>query len=176
MASTIVPTPYQDCAWFVAIPSRVEFTKPEFHFGERVKFWQGERHDRSWETGRIIGMKFVEPAQWRYTITLDETSALPTMGVQEVTAEESELRLVKDTCAIREQLQSEQQWFQTVEAAKQLSITPEQLRKLRLNGLFKVSYHYRDTSVPGSGLPRWQWHLDRCSQALGIPPEKRRMR
>ncbi|MBM0745161.1 hypothetical protein JOY44_27170 (plasmid) [Phormidium sp. CLA17] len=55
-----------------------------------------------------------------------------------------------------------------------LGITNNQLRKLRLNGLFKQGFHYRDTSIPNSGLPRWQWHVERCTQALESPLERRR--
>jgi hypothetical protein len=64
----------------------------------------------------------------------------------------------------------------TQAAAATLGLSPAQLRKLRRKQLFKVGYHYRDTSVPGSGLPRWQWHVARCGKALEIPPEKRPLR
>lgn len=164
-----------DLAWFVAVPSRRDFTQPQFNFGERVKFYQEQGKPRVWDTGCIVGMKF-DSEQWIYSIVLDGDSPLTACGVSELTAKESELQLVTDTYSIRKQIETEQTWFFTAEAAMQLGITPEQLRKLRVNGLFKQGYHYRDTSVPGSGLPRWQWHLERCGKALESPAERRRGR
>ncbi|MBD2261098.1 DNA-binding protein [Pseudanabaena sp. FACHB-2040] len=64
----------------------------------------------------------------------------------------------------------------TEAAATLLGISAEQLRHLRRSGLFKAGHHYRDTSIPGSGKPRWQWHVERCAQALAVPPEKREIR
>jgi hypothetical protein len=158
--------------WIIAVPQRQEFTEPSFHFGERVKFYQGEGSDPPWETGRITGMHF-EGEQWFYKVILDNISALASCEVQGVTAGEVELKLVKDSCAIRDQLQPQKQWLPTAEAAFQLSITATQLRKLRLNGLFRNGYHYRDISVPNSGLPRWQWHIERCSKALEASGKRR---
>lgn len=163
----------QDCAWIIIVPKRAEFSEPLFYFGERVKFEQGKGSDRSWETGRIIGIKYVESEQWIYSICLDKDSPLQVCGVEEVTARQSELKLVRDSCSLRDYLQSQQEWLHTKEAASKLGISEEQLRKLRLNGLFKQGYHYRDTSIPGSSRPQWQWHIERCSKALEIPSEKR---
>lgn len=162
-----------DHAWFVAVPKQQEFIQPSFHFGERIKFCQGQGSDRVWETGRIMGMQFVEGQQWLYKVTLDDTSLLILHGVQEITAREDELKLVKDSYTIRDHLTPERQWFLTSEAALQLGITATQLRKLRINGLFKSGHHYRDISVPNSGLPRWQWHVGRCSKALKISGRQR---
>jgi hypothetical protein len=173
MVSSRTATPHSALAWFVAIPNRREFTQPQFNFGERVKFYQEQGGERTWETGCIIGMKF-DAEHWLYSIVLDSDSSLTACGVYELTAKEQELQLVHDSCAIRQQLQTEQAWVVTAEAAIKLGITPEQLRKLRINGLFKQGYHYRDTSVPGSGLPRWQWHVERCGKALESPAEKRK--
>lgn len=173
MSNSINSTMDHEHAWFVAVPKRQEFTQPSFHFGERVKFYQGQGHERTWETGRITGMQFVEGQQWTYNVILDNTSSLITCGVQALTAREDELKLVKDSYAIRDQLQPERPWLLTGKAALQLGITATQLRKLRLNGLFKSGHHYRDISIPGSGLSRWQWHVGRCAQALQVPPEKR---
>jgi hypothetical protein len=164
----------QDHAWLVTVPKRVEFSEPLFHFGERVKFRHGHGGNRSWETGRIIGLKFDELEQWVYSIQLDGDSPVIAFGVQQVVAKQSELQLVKDSCYIRDRLQAQQEWFLTKEAASKLGISGEQLRKLRLSGMFKSGYHYRDTSIPGSGRPHWQWHVERCSKALEIPAEKRK--
>lgn len=168
----------QDYVWLIAVPKRVQFIEPLFHFDERVKFRSesGKKDLHCWETGRIIGMKFVGvEADWVYSVCIDVDSPLFELGVQEVSVKQSQLKLVKDSCSIRELLLGEQAWFPTAEAASRLSISPEQLRKLRLNGMFKSGHHYRDTSIPGSGRPCWQWHVERCSQALCVPPEKRPM-
>ena len=166
----------KDYAWLVIVPKRAEFSEPLFHFGERVKFCQGQGSDRSWETGRIVGMKLTDFDQWVYSIALDKESSLQACGVQEITAKQSELKLVQDSCSLRNHLQFQQEWFHTKEAATTLGISAEQLRKLRLNGLFKSGYHYRDTSISGSARPHWQWHVERCSKALEVPPEKRAMK
>jgi hypothetical protein len=160
-------------AWIIAVPKRQEFTQPTFHFGERVKFCQGQGSDRTWETGRITGMHFVEGEQWLYSVLLDPTSALVSCGVQAVTARAIELKLVQDSSTIRAQLHPQQPWLLTAEAALHLNLTATQLRKLRLNGLFKSGHHYRDISVPNSGLPRWQWHVERCSKALEVSGKRR---
>ena len=162
-----------DLAWLVIVPKRVEFGQPAFHFGERVKFCQGQGKDRSWETGRIIGMKCAQFDLWTYFIALDETNSLSACGVEEITAKEAELKLVRDSASIRERVQFNQQWFHTPQAAAMLGVSEEQLRKLRRNGLFKSSYHYRDTSIPGAGRPYWQWHVDRCSKELETASAKR---
>ena len=160
-------------AWMIAVPKRQEFTQPAFHFGERVKFCQGQGSDRTWETGRITGMHFAEEEQWLYSVLLDSTSAFVACGVQAVTARAAELKLVNDSYAIREQLQPQKQWLLTADAASQLNLTATQLRKLRLKGLFRSGYHYRDISVPDSGLPRWQWHIERCHKALETSGKRR---
>lgn len=173
MRDSISYVPEHEYAWIIAVPKRQEFTQPAFHFGERVKFCQDQGHDRTWETGRITGMHFVEGEQWLYSVLLDQTSTLISCGVQAVTARAVELKLVQDSYAIRAQLQPSKQWLLTAEAALQLSLTATQLRKLRLNGLFKSGHHYRDISVPNSGLPRWQWHVERCSKALESSGKRR---
>lgn len=163
-----------DAAWLITIPKRSEFSEPAFHFGERVKFCPGKEGDRTWETGRIVGMKASEQEQWIYHIELDSDSPLYACGIQELSAKQNEVSLVKDSCSVRNQVQATRAWFPTAEAAALLGITNNQLRKLRLNGLFKQGFHYRDTSIPNSGLPRWQWHVERCTQALESPLQRRR--
>ncbi|MEP0821011.1 MULTISPECIES: helix-turn-helix domain-containing protein [Trichocoleus] len=167
----------QDYAWLIAIPKRDEFTQPQFHFGERVK-WSGEDTQGVWsrKTGRIIGLKFTHDSQWHYSIHLD-TEFLPSEAIaEEVWIAEAELKLVPDSASVRKQLKPESEWMTTQQAAQVLGISAEQLRKLRRRQLFKIGYHYRDTSVPGSGLPHWQWHIERCGKALEMPPEKRSSR
>jgi hypothetical protein len=169
----VLQTEPSDFAWLISVPKRADFSEPLFHFGERVKVTQGSGRDRTWDTGRILGMKFNEPDQWLYTLQLDSDSPLVECGVQEVVAKQSELLLVQDSCCLRQKLNQQPNWLDTVIAASTLGISAIQLRKLRLKGLFKSGYHYRDISIPGSGLPRWQWHVSRCASALQIPPEKR---
>lgn len=164
-----------DAAWLITVPKRSEFSEPAFHFGERVKFCPSKGGSCSWETGKVIGMKVSGQDKWIYQIELDDDSALYACGVRELSAKQHELSLVKDSCSVRNQVQTTREWFLTAEASALLGITSNQLRKLRLNGMFKNGYHYRDTSIPNSGLPRWQWHLERCSQALEVAPEKRRI-
>lgn len=67
----------------------------------------------------------------------------------------------------------EKQWFGTAEAAVRLDLQPEKLRKLRRSKFFKVGFHVRDISPPGSGRPTWQFHAKRVEESLAIPPEKR---
>lgn len=81
--------------------------------------------------------------------------------------------LIKDSTSLRRQLKGESEWLSTQQAANRLGISTEQLRKFRRRGWLKAGQHCRDISMPGSALPRWQWHLERCSQLLAIPPEKR---
>jgi hypothetical protein len=171
MANHTIHADNQDYAWFIAVPKRYEFTEPTFHFGERVKFCQKQGSERNWETGRIIGMRFVE--EWLYNILLDHTSTSSACEIQELTAKAVELKLVPDACSVREQLHPQKQWLLTAEAALQLNLTATQLRKLRLNGLFRSGYHVRDISVPNSGLPRWQWHVERCGKAIEASGKRR---
>jgi hypothetical protein len=166
----------EDIAWLIAVPKRAEFSEPLFHYGERVKFsCVDENGRREWETGRIIGMKFSNGERWMCNVELDTSSPIVALGVTEVSVPSTELKLVHDLASVRTQLQSylQQQWFHTAEAASILGISASQLRKLRLNGMFKSSFHYRDTSIPGSGRPCWQWHVERCQKALSVAPEKR---
>ncbi len=111
-------------------------------------------------------MRFDEVEKWIYSIQLDAESPLIEYGIQEVTAKQAELRLVPDSCSVRNQVQVDQMWFLTAEAASRLGISEIQLRRLGLNGRFKDGYHYRDISLPGSELPRYQWHVERCAKAL----------
>ena len=164
-----------DPAWFVGVPKCQEFTQPQFHFGERVKWSYEEDGHRIYRTGRILGMKFTPAQQWQYEIHLDVESSRSSEGEREVTIPETALTLISDSASIRLQLQPEPDWRLTRVAAQKLGVSSEQLRKLRRRGLFKSGYHYRDISVPGSGKSRWQWHLTRCSQALEIPSASRKI-
>ncbi|MCY7277542.1 MAG: hypothetical protein LH702_28350 [Phormidesmis sp. CAN_BIN44] len=162
-----------DQAWLVVVPKRQEFTQPQFHFGERVKWIDEEKGHGFHRTGRILGMTFTPAQQWQYEIHLDVESSLPSQEDGEVTITEALLKLVPDSQSIRPQLRPEPDWRLTQEAAQALGVSAEQLRKLRRRGLFKSGYHYRDISVPGSGKSRWQWHVVRCGKALEVPSEKR---
>lgn len=162
-----------DLAWFIGVPKCQEFTQPQFHFGERVKWPYEEDGHRSYRTGRIFGMTFTSAQQWRYEIHLDLESSLPVQEEGEMTIPETALKLVPDSQSIRPQLRPEPDWRLTQGSAQTLGVSAEQLRKLRRKGLFKSGYHYRDISVPGSGKSRWQWHVIRCGKALEVPSERR---
>lgn len=160
----------QDYAWLIAIPKRQEFTAPPFHFGERVK-WQetGATGERSFHSGRILGLSFSLDDAWQCQVCRDEVAE-----DRCTTLAASRLKLVQDSASIRQQLAARRSaWKMTAKAAAELGITADQLRKLRRRGLFKQGHHFRDTSVPGSGKPRWQWHLERCAKALAVPSEQR---
>lgn len=160
----------QDYAWLIAIPKRQEFTAPPFHFGERVK-WQemGTTGEHSFHSGRILGLSFSLDDDWQCQVCRDEAAE-----DRFISLAASRLKLVQDSASIRQQLAARRSaWKMTVKAAAELGITADQLRKLRRCGLFKPGHHFRDTSVPGSGKPRWQWHLERCARALAVPPEQR---
>ncbi|MBD2081782.1 DNA-binding protein [Leptolyngbya sp. FACHB-17] len=65
-------------------------------------------------------------------------------------------------------------WFHTKEAAIALDLTAGKLRELYRSRMFKVGYHYRDVSPPGSKRPTLQFHVNRCSEQLNTSPEKRK--
>ena len=64
-------------------------------------------------------------------------------------------------------------WADTNTAAEALGLKSRHLRKLRLQGLFKLGKHYRVASGPMSARPTYLWHVERCGQALETPMEKR---
>ena len=64
-------------------------------------------------------------------------------------------------------------WVDSNTAAQALGISPRHLRKLRLQGLFKLGKHYRIPCGPLAARPTYLWHVERCGQALEIPMEKR---
>jgi hypothetical protein len=66
-------------------------------------------------------------------------------------------------------------WFCTNEAAIELDLPPEKLRELYRSGMFKIGFHVRDVSPAGSGRPTLQFHIERCSQQLETPPERRKI-
>jgi hypothetical protein len=66
------------------------------------------------------------------------------------------------------------QWFFTSDAAAELDLSAEKLRELYRNGMFQMGFHVRDVSAPKSKRPTLQFHIERCSQQLEMPPEKRK--
>jgi hypothetical protein len=76
------------------------------------------------------------------------------------------LKLVDDTATLRQAPQLHSEWQPTDQAAKILGLSTDQLRNLRLKGLFIEGQHYRDASLPGSNRAYWQWHVERCNQVL----------
>ncbi|BAU13750.1 hypothetical protein LEP3755_42910 [Leptolyngbya sp. NIES-3755] len=69
---------------------------------------------------------------------------------------------------------SEKTWYFTAEAAIALDLPAKKLRSLCTSGMFKVGFHYRDVSPPNSKRPTLQFHVNRCSEQLNLPPEKRK--
>lgn len=69
---------------------------------------------------------------------------------------------------------SQKIWYFTNEAAIALDLSAKKLRELYRLGMFKVGYHYRDVSPPGSKRPTLQFHVNRCQEQLNTPPEKRK--
>ena len=176
LTTTTGATLSDEIAWFISVPKQAGFTQPPFHFGERVKWWISVEGVQHWLTGQIRGGWFDdEEHSWEYCIKLDSHQNIGVELEEVVFLWESELKKVEDSLPTASFPQHKSDWLMTCEAAKILGISPVQLRKLRLKGLFQSGHHYRDTSVPGSGKPRWQWHVERCALALEVPPEKRLM-
>ncbi len=178
MNRPLKPALEQEQAWLVLVPKRQEFNQPPFHFGERVKWAERDASNQHvFQTGRLLGLLFQEDTEeWIGLIRLDvaEISDAPAWKPLVVHPCQS-LKLVSDSTVIRDQLQTKSVWMMTKDAAAALGLSPEQLRRLRRKELFKAGVHCRDTSVPGSGIARWQWHVERCSKAIAIPPDQRPM-
>jgi hypothetical protein len=56
--------------WYVAVSARAEFTRPQFHFGERVSLFLEDEGNLYQVTGRVMGMWFHND-NWNYDINLD---------------------------------------------------------------------------------------------------------
>lgn len=154
-------------AWSVLVPARAEFTQPRFHFGERVKWTLEIGASQHWLTGRIRGMWFSDSHEWEYLIALDARSTIDNTELDaSAILNETELKLVEDSNSIRKYLKPASEWQPTESAAVALGLSSDQLRNLRLKGLFREGQHYRDASVPGSARPYWQWNVEQCSQLL----------
>ena len=165
----------QACAWMIAIPMRAEFTQPMFHFGERVKWLLTHNASRFWLSGRVMGLWFSQGSEsWEYLIKLDPTRSLSGIELDETAiVEEIELKLVNDSHAIRNSLMPVSDWQTTDLAAQSLGLSPDQLRNLRLRGFFRDGYHVRDSSMPNSRRPYWQWHIQRCEETLEASKKSR---
>jgi hypothetical protein len=160
------PGQHSDYVWLVAVPAKNEFTQPQFHFGECVKWTSESSPNRCWLTGRIRGMWFSDSHKWEYLIALDSSSVGKTELEASAILNESELKLVEGASMIRKYLKPASEWQPTEQAAVALGLSSDQLRNLRLKGLFSEGQHYRDTSVPGSARPYWQWNIEQCSTLL----------
>ncbi|MBD1844015.1 hypothetical protein H6F89_11505 [Cyanobacteria bacterium FACHB-63] len=69
---------------------------------------------------------------------------------------------------------SDKTWYFTNEAAILLDLTDKKLRELNRLGTLKMGYHVRDVSPTGSKRPTLQFHIERCTELLCTPPEKRK--
>lgn len=167
MPRTRSSIPSSEIAWFVLVPKTTEFTQPQFHFGERVKWLVEIDANRQWLTGRIKGMWFAAQ-QWEYLVALDAKSVAGVdLEAVEVLAE-LDLKLVTDAATLRQKPQLNSEWQPTDQAAKILGLSADQLRNLRLKGFFIEGEHYRDASLPNSNRAYWQWHVERCNQFLTV--------
>jgi hypothetical protein len=68
------------------------------------------------------------------------------------------------------------EWYNAEVASQLLDLdSPEKLHKKRRNGFFKQGVHYRNNNdSPNAKIPRWQYHVERCREALGKDPAKKR--
>lgn len=165
MARTRSSIPSSEIAWFILVPKSTEFTQPQFHFGERVKWQADTGSTRQWLTGRIKGMWF-GTQQWEYLVELD-SKLIAGIDLEKIEVfAELDLKLVDDATTLRKAPQLNSEWQPTDQAAKILGLSADQLRNLRLKGLFIEGQHYRDASLPGSNRAYWQWHVEHCNQFL----------
>jgi hypothetical protein len=65
-------------------------------------------------------------------------------------------------------------WFFTNDAAIALDLPAEKLRELYRAGMFRMGFHVRDVSPPTSKRSTLQFHIERCTEQLNTPPEKRK--
>lgn len=160
--------------WLLASSKESAFASPQFYFGDWVQ-WTGEDVNGVWarRTGQITGMHFTRLRTWQYQVRFDADPAAGAESDLDISCAEYLLQLKQAPHRVQPHPTTLSEWSTTAQAAQVLGLSPEQLRRLRRKGLFKVGHHCRDTSFPNSGLSRWQWHVVRCGQALAIPPEKR---
>ena len=59
-----------------------------------------------------------------------------------------------------------QQWFKTSEAAAQIDVTPQHLRRLRADGFLKVGKHWINVRRSNHARASYRWHVANCISAL----------
>jgi DNA-binding LacI/PurR family transcriptional regulator len=69
---------------------------------------------------------------------------------------------------------SGERWLGINEAAAALGLTPKVLRTWQNTPEFKHGIHFRDISSPGSAMPRYQFNIPRCRDAIAKSPERRK--
>jgi hypothetical protein len=70
------------------------------------------------------------------------------------------------------------EWYGADEAYKLLDLgSVEKLHKKRRNGILKEGFHCRtDNDSPNAKVPRWQYHISRCREALAADDARRKTR
>lgn len=57
-------------------------------------------------------------------------------------------------------------WVKTVEAAAEIGISPQHLRRLRADGLFQFGKHWINVRRANYVRPSYRWHVTNCIAAL----------
>ncbi|WP_445634610.1 Helix-turn-helix domain-containing protein [Nostoc sp. DSM 114161] len=72
-------------------------------------------------------------------------------------------------------IQTQRQWYDTEQAYSRLDLdSAEQLRIMVRDGTLRLEHEVRDVRSPNSQVPRYQFHIEKCSTRLLQRPEKRR--
>jgi len=89
--------------------------------------------------------------------------------VREILADMLGLQLGPPTAHNRE-------WYSAEEGYKLLDLdSAEKLHKKRRNGMLKEGLHCRtDNDNPNARVPRWQYHISHCREALAADDAKRK--
>jgi hypothetical protein len=61
---------------------------------------------------------------------------------------------------------SNNQWFRTTEAAAQIDVTPQHLRRIRADGLLTAGKHWINVRRSNHVRPSYRWHVANCIAAL----------
>jgi hypothetical protein len=66
------------------------------------------------------------------------------------------------------------EWYDTSEAARLIGLkTSDCLRKYARDGVLRMGIEVRDRRLTNREKPRYQFHIEKCKQRLGVQPAKR---
>ncbi len=113
---------------------------------------------------------------------MERSPPYQTQKTQKLIADEQLRTIVQDTVkqVLSEMLglntiQTQRQWYDTEQAYHRLDLdSAEQLRTMVRDGTLRLEHEVRDVRSPGSQIPRYQFHIEKCSTRLLQRPEKRR--